>query len=102
MAFLNLLQTSDESRLRQLCRQYAVRTLKVFGSVARGDETEQSDIDLLVEFEHPVTLPQLINLEREMSKLFGRPVDLVTEQSLSPYLQDSVIASAREILSDLA
>ena len=97
MVFHNLLQTPDEARLTQLCRQYNVRTLKVFGSVARGEETEQSDIDLLVEFEHPVTLLQLISLERELSELFGRPVDLVTERALSPYLQDSVTASAREI-----
>lgn len=83
--------------LLNLCRRYQVASLKVFGSVARGEEREDSDIDILVQFVHPVSLLTLVRLERELSDLFGRKVDLLTEQALSPYIRDSVIASAREI-----
>lgn len=83
--------------LLNLCRRYQVASLKVFGSIARGEEREDSDIDILVQFVHPVSLLTLVRLERELSDLFGRKVDLLTEQALSPYIRDSVIASAREI-----
>ena len=48
-------------------------------------------------FVHPVSLLTLIRFERELSALFGRKVDLVTEQGLSPYIRDAVLANAREI-----
>lgn len=84
-------------QLLNLCRRYQVASLKVFGSVARGEEHQDSDIDILVQFVHPVSLLTLVRLERELSDLFGRKVDLLTEQALSPYIRDAVLASAREI-----
>ncbi|RMD67429.1 nucleotidyltransferase [Candidatus Parcubacteria bacterium] len=86
-----------DERLLNLCRQYQVASLKVFGSVARGEEREDSDIDLLVQFVRPVSLLTLVRLERELSALIGRKVDLVTEQAISPYIRDAVLASARGI-----
>ncbi len=84
-------------QLLNLCHRYQVASLKVFGSVARGEEREDSDIDILVQFVQPVSLLTLVRLERELSGLFGRKVDLHTEQALSPYIREAVIASAREI-----
>ena len=86
-----------DDRFFELCRHYQVASLKVFGSVARGEEREDSDIDILVRFVHPVSLLTLIRFERELSALFGRKVDLVTEQGLSPYIRNAVLANAREI-----
>ncbi len=86
-----------DEHLRDLCRQYRVASLKVFGSVARGEEREDSDIDMLVRFVQPVSLLTLVRMERELSALLGRKVDLVTEQGISPYIRDSVLASAREV-----
>ena len=86
-----------DERLLDLCRQYQVASLKVFGSVARGEDQEDSDIDILVRFIRPVSLLTLVRFERELSALFGRKVDLVTEEGLSPYIRDAVLASAREI-----
>ena len=83
--------------LRDLCRRYQVASLKVFGSVARGEEREDSDIDILVRFVQPVSLLTLVRMEREMSALLGRKVDLVTEQGISLYIRDAVLASARGI-----
>ena len=94
--------TSDEivvvdENLLDLCRQYQVASLKVFGSVARGEEREDSDIDILVQFVRPVSLLTLVRLERELSALFGRKVDLVTEHGISPYIRDTVLSDARGI-----
>jgi len=86
-----------DKRLLELCEQYRVTSLKVFGSVARGEEREDSDIDILVQFVHPVSLVTLVRFERELSELFGRKVDLVTEQALSPYIRDAVLSSAQGI-----
>ena len=86
-----------DENLLDLCRQYQVASLKVFGSVARGDEREDSDIDILVRFVRPVSLLTLVRLERKLSDLFGRKVDLVTEQGISPYIRDTVLSSAQGI-----
>lgn len=86
---------SVQEQIAHLCRQYGVSTMKVFGSSARDDAGEGSDIDLLVRFSRPVTLLQLVRLERELSELLGRKVDLVTEQALSPYIRPQVLATAQ-------
>lgn len=80
----------DTEKLVELCRQYDVQMLGVFGSVARNEATEDSDVDLLVRFSPKKSLLTLIHLEREVSKLLKRDVDLVTEEALSPYLRDRV------------
>ena len=85
----------EDERLLKLCRRYQVASLKVFGSVARGEEREDSDIDILVQFVRPVSLLTLVRLERELSTLFGRKVDLVTEQAISPYIREEVLSGAR-------
>jgi len=62
----------------------------VFGSMARGEATEQSDIDLLVRFSRRKSLLELVRLERDISIALGRRVDLLTESAISPYLRDRV------------
>ena len=80
----------DIRKLIELCRQNDVTRLGVFGSMARGEATEQSDIDLLVEFSTRKSLLKLVGLERQMSLAVGRKVDLLTEAALSPYLRDRI------------
>lgn len=87
----------NEARLAELCRKYDVRVLKLFGSAARGEETSDSDIDLLVEFEGRKSLFDLIGLELELTEFLGRKVDLLTEPSISPYLRERILASASVI-----
>ena len=96
---LDTISATDE-RLSKLCQKYQVASLKVFGSVARGDVHERSDIDLLVQFVHPVSLLTLVRLERELSTLFGRKVDLVTEQAISPYIREAVLSNARALYEE--
>ena len=73
-----------------------VSGVALFGSVARGEETEESDIDLLIRLSRPIDYFTLIDLEQELSTRLGRRVDLVTEGAMSPYIrpyieQDKVI-----------
>lgn len=87
----------NQPRLAELCRKHEVRVLKLFGSAARGEDTPESDIDLLVEFEGQKSLFDLIGLELELTEFLGRKVDLLTERSISPYLRDRILASASVI-----
>ena len=82
--------TIDEHTLQGICRRNNVSRLSVFGSFARGEDRPGSDIDLLVEFSEPKGLFDLIALEIQLSEQLGRKVDLLTEQSVSPYLRDSI------------
>jgi len=85
----------DADVLSELCRRWSVRRLALFGSVIRGDFTPQSDVDVLVEFE-PGRTPGLgfFEFESELSRLFGRRVDLHTPGFLSPYFRDAVLREA--------
>ena len=68
--------------------------VRVFGSVARGDDGESSDVDLLVDVGPGMTLLDLIGLERELADLIGAPVDVVPADALKPRLRASVLREA--------
>jgi len=87
----------DETKLADLCRQYHVKELSVFGSAARGEMRPDSDIDLLVEFipEAKVDLFAYSGLMLDLSKLIGRKVDLVSKKGLKPLIRASVLNEAR-------
>jgi len=70
---------------------YQVDDLGVFGSVARGDNNEVSDIDVLVKFIKPVGMFKFIELEEYLSKLLGKKVDLVTQRALKPAIKNEVL-----------
>jgi predicted nucleotidyltransferase len=64
--------------------------IAIFGSMARGEANQQSDIDLVVKFSKPISLLRVTALERQLSKALGRKVDLLTEAAISPYLQERI------------
>ena len=68
-----------------------IKRIAVFGSFARGEDTAESDIDLLVELKAPEKRPRLglgwFGLEEELGRILGREVELIAEGSLSPYLR---------------
>ena len=82
--------TFDKQKLIEICQQHHVTRIGLFGSVARGEATEQSDIDILVEFSEKKSLLALVRLEREVSNALGRGVDVLTEGAISPYLRDRI------------
>ena len=91
----------DRDTLAKLCQEHDVIRLRIFGSAARGKERPESDVDLIVDFGSPKGFFGLLRLERRLGEFFGRSVDLVTEPGLSPYIRDSVLASA-SIIFDAA
>ena len=80
----------DTHKLIEICRQNDVARIGIFGSVARGEATDQSDIDLLVYFSKRKSLLALVVLERQLSTALGRKVDLLTEAAISPYLRERI------------
>ncbi len=85
----------DTRRLIEICQQNGVSFVGIFGSMARGDDTPQSDIDLLVKFASRKSLLTTVKLERELSTSLGRNVDVLTEASINPRLRDSIMRDLR-------
>lgn len=73
--------------------------MALFGSVLRDDFRPDSDVDILVTFEPGarITLMTLGRMQRELSALFQRPVDLIPQDGLKPALRDEVLSSARVV-----
>ena len=85
-------------RVVELCRRNRIRRLSVFGSVLRDDSGPDSDVDVLIDFE-PGATPGLgfFAIERELSHLLGRRVDLNTPMCLSRYFRDEVLREATTV-----
>lgn len=87
----------DPEAVARLCRRHHICRLSLFGSVLKGSDGPDSDVDLLVEFE-PGRKPGLLGLaaiEAELSALLGgRAVDLRTAEDLSPHFRDRVVSTA--------
>ncbi len=84
-----------KDKLAELCRRHGIRRLAFFGSVLREDFQEESDVDVLVEFEPGVRVGlRFFAIEHELSELLGRKVDLNTPAFLSKYFRDEAMAEA--------
>lgn len=68
----------------QVCRRFGVKRLALFGSAARDEMRDDSDVDVLVEFDGPATFDGYFDLKAFLEELLGRQVDLVTETGLKP------------------
>jgi predicted nucleotidyltransferase len=77
--------------------KYGARNVRVFGSVARGQADERSDVDFLVEMEPGRSLLDLGGLQAELEALLGCPVDVVTEKALKPRIRGRIMAEAVQI-----
>ena len=78
--------------------RFHVESLSVFGSVARDEASDDSDVDVLVEFEPEATVGyfSMARMEQELGELFGRRVDLRTPKELSRHFRDHVLEDAQE------
>ena len=87
----------SQEHIHRFCRQYQVRELTLFGSALGDDFDSDSDIDLLVDFEQEaqVGFLTLSRMQRELSHLFQRPVDLVPKAGLKPGVRQEVLSNAR-------
>lgn len=86
----------DRDKLATLCRKHGIRKLSLFGSVLRGEDGPDSDVDLLVEFEpgRVVGYFEVAEAEFDFEALFGRKADIRTERDLSRHFRDRVVAEA--------
>jgi hypothetical protein len=73
-----------------LREKFSVKEIGIFGSYVRGEESEHSDIDILVKFSSPMGW-EFIDLKEFLEKILGKKVDLVTVQALKPQLKDSIL-----------
>ena len=84
---------SDEKKekISMVLRRAGVKRAALFGSFARDQATRTSDLDILVEFEGGKTLLDLIALKIKLQKMLDMKIDIVTYQSLSPFLRDTIL-----------
>lgn len=81
-------------RILRLAETHGAQDVRVFGSLARNEGGSESDLDLLVRLGEGRSLLDLVALKQELEDLMRRPVDVVTDRSLSPYLRERVLREA--------
>ncbi len=87
------LSTKREAILR-LAEKYGAYNVRVFGSMSRGDDTNASDVDLLVSLESKRSLLDQVGFKQAVEELLGRKVDVVIEGGISPYLEERILSQA--------
>ena len=98
---MTVVKNLELDKVIEICRVYGIRKVALFGSYARGESRPDSDVDLIVDFERPIGFIAFVRLERELSELLGRKVDLLTESSISPHLRDKIL-DERQVIYDAA
>jgi predicted nucleotidyltransferase len=90
-----MISIQQENIIKAVTQKLKPTLLGIFGSYARGEENEKSDLDILIDFETKVNLLELIGIEQEISELLGIKVDLITLRSLNatlkPYIESDLI-----------
>lgn len=81
----------------EISKRYKAYNVRVFGSVARNETNENSDIDFLVSFEPKASLLDQAGLIDELSKALGKPVDVVSDRALNRFLRESILKEARPL-----
>lgn len=81
---------AHSEELRRVLRPLGAQRIRVFGSVARGDDTESSDVDLIVDIPSTVGMFDLLRMQSEAEAVLGRPVDLVPNDGLKPTVAEAV------------
>ncbi|MEK6681064.1 MAG: nucleotidyltransferase family protein [Nitrospirota bacterium] len=75
----------------ELKEKYGVKEIGIFGSYVRGEQDDESDVDILVEFEKPMGFIRFMKLENSLSELLGVRVELVTKKALKPYIGQQIL-----------
>lgn len=94
------LLTLKRPEILRLAQAHGAHNVRVFGSVARGEARPDSDVDFLVEMNSDRSLLDLIELSQELETLLQRNVDVLTDQGLSPYLDQKIHAEAVRLVWD--
>lgn len=91
-----LLKTK-RAEILAIAAKHGATNVRVFGSVARGEDTGSSDVDILVDMHSDRSLLDLVALKQDIEELLGRRADVLTEESISRYLRDRIRAEARPL-----
>jgi len=83
-----------DAHREDLQQQYHVRIVGMFGSYVRGEQKKRSDLDLIAEFDQPISLLGLVGVEIYLSKILKTKVDLIPKEDLRPELKDSILKEA--------
>lgn len=94
---LSELVKAKRSDILRLSEKYGARNVRLFGSVLHGEESEESDLDLLVKFESSRSLLDHVALMQDLEELLGRKVDVVSEKALHWYIRDRVLQEAKPL-----
>lgn len=96
---MNVLESilARRGELIAILNHHGASNPRVFGSVARGDETGSSDLDLLVDMDAGRSLLDLIALQQEIQSALGRPIDVLTPGSLNRHIKERILAEARPL-----
>jgi predicted nucleotidyltransferase len=82
------------AEILRIVGRYGGSNVRLFGSLARGEGRLDSDVDLLIDLEPQRSLLDLVAIKQDLEDLLGRPVDVVTEDAVSPYLRDPILDDA--------
>jgi hypothetical protein len=88
---------SNRAAIRRVIESHRTGNARVFGSAIRGDDSEQSDLDLLIDPTAETTLFDIGAIRRELRELLGVPVDVLTLESLPENMRAAVLAEARPV-----
>jgi hypothetical protein len=94
MVSLDNLRHEQRAAVLDLARRHGARSIRVYGSVARGQATAQSDLDLLVEWDPDRSLLDVVGLKQDLEDLLGVTVDIGSEQGLHWFIRDQVLREA--------
>lgn len=86
-----------EKYKQEIAEKYNVAEIGVFGSYTRGQQGDQSDIDILVSFSKPIGFIKFMRLEFYLTELLGRKVDLVTKDSLKPHIGKVILRETQYV-----
>lgn len=90
---------SSKQKIAEICRRYQISELSLFGSQARGDFTEKSDFDFLVEFSPEANIDyfELFKIQEELENLLDKKVDIVPKKGLRTLIRQNVLSDAKVI-----
>jgi predicted nucleotidyltransferase len=94
MVSLDNLRHEQRAAVLDLARRHGARSIRVYGSVARGQATEQSDLDLLVDWDPDRSLLDVVGFKQDLEDLLGMTVDIGSERGLHWFIRDQVLREA--------